>query len=294
MLCVSAQNDSPDMTAGHLIVRNTFLEFFDDSTALGPYEDTQRPRVASDATDLRLPAKVGCQSRCVNDSPKSLVDDTDCSTSSTAPAPVNLLSVLEDPPDPPRGNPQTVCMTIPSVTDDCLTDVNVFPLSIQALSPVGFPGHGNGEPTTIMLRNIPNRYTQSSLLKLLDAHGFASQYDFLYLPMDFRNGVNLGYAFANFTRHHDALRVIEAFQGFTGWFYESSKVCEVSWSHPHQGLEEHIERYRNSPVMHQCMPDEYKPMIFSRGARIQFPPPTKAIKAPKLRPARDRPSANGS
>jgi len=148
-------------------------------------------------------------------------------------------------------------------------------------------GQDTSGQTTIMLRNIPNRYTQLHLLKLLDENGLRSRYDFVYLPMDFRNGVNLGYTFVNLLTHNDALRAMNIFQHFSTWFYESNKVCEVSWAHPHQGLEEHVERYRNSPVMHQSMPDEYKPMLFHSGVRIPFLPPTKAIRAPKLRPVRD-------
>eukprot|EP00928_Gymnodinium_smaydae_P061180 TRINITY_DN45331_c0_g1_i1.p1 TRINITY_DN45331_c0_g1~~TRINITY_DN45331_c0_g1_i1.p1 ORF type:complete len:429 (+),score=62.64 TRINITY_DN45331_c0_g1_i1:49-1287(+) len=142
--------------------------------------------------------------------------------------------------------------------------------------------------TTVMLRNIPNRYTQSMLLSLLEEHSFANRYDFVYLPMDFRNGVNLGYAFVNLLTHEDAKRLMNRFQGFNSWFLDSAKVCETSWARPIQGLLEHVERYRNSPVMHSSMPDEYKPMVFQNGERVPFPPPTKAIRAPKLRPIRDR------
>jgi len=137
--------------------------------------------------------------------------------------------------------------------------------------------------TTIMLRNLPNRYSQQLLLELLDNQGFQCKYDFVYLPMDFRNGVNLGYAFVNLHSHPDALRAIEIFQGFGNWDFDSAKVCEVSWAHPHQGLSEHVERYRNSPVMHPSTPEEYKPMIFQNGIRLPFPAPTKAIRAPKLK-----------
>mmetsp|Transcript_38517 Transcript_38517/g.101854 ORF Transcript_38517/g.101854 Transcript_38517/m.101854 type:complete len:420 (-) Transcript_38517:196-1455(-) len=147
-----------------------------------------------------------------------------------------------------------------------------------------------GEPTTVMLRNIPNRYNSGTLIGLLDEHGFRGLYDFVYLPMDFQNGVNLGYAFVNLPAHQDALRFKEVFHGFSDWRFDSAKVSEVSWAHPHQGLEEHVERYRNSPVMHQSMPDEYKPMIFLNGQRTPFPQPTRAIKAPKLRLSRDRPA----
>lgn len=160
--------------------------------------------------------------------------------------------------------------------------------SSSASKPPAVEGHVNPSSTTVMLRNIPNRYTQHLLVSLLEESGFKAMFDFVYLPMDFRNGVNLGYAFVNLTSHEDALRLMDLFQGFSKWYFDSAKVCEVSWAHPHQGLQEHVDRYRNSPVMHACMPDEYKPMMFKNGVRIPFPGPTKAIRAPKLRPVRDR------
>ena len=55
-----------------------------------------------------------------------------------------------------------------------------------------------GIRTTVMLRNMPNNYSRTMLLELLDAEGFAGQYDFLYLPMDFQSRASLGYAFINF------------------------------------------------------------------------------------------------
>eukprot|EP00434_Breviolum_minutum_P014505 symbB.v1.2.012790.t1/scaffold884.1/size313170/2 len=41
--------------------------------------------------------------------------------------------------------------------------------------------------TTVMLRNIPNRYSQVGLLKEIDAAGFTDSYDVFYLPMDTKN-----------------------------------------------------------------------------------------------------------
>jgi len=59
----------------------------------------------------------------------------------------------------------------------------------------------------------------------------------------------------------------------------------------HQGLPAHIDRYRNSPVMHESVEDEYKPAVFSPGTgdRAVFPPPTKKLRVPRIR----RPGADG-
>lgn len=158
------------------------------------------------------------------------------------------------------------------------------------------PEHPEHLRTTVMFRNIPDQYTSGSLLALLDEHNFQTLYNFVYLPMDFGKGVNLGYAFVNLVNHEESRRFMRTFDGFTGWRYGGKQVSEageVSWAHPHQGWEEHVERYRNSPVMHPSMPDEYKPMIFQDGARVTFLPPNKVIKAPKLRLGRERPREPG-
>ena len=51
--------------------------------------------------------------------------------------------------------------------------------------------------TTIMIRNIPNKYTQNMLLNEINAR-HEGTYDFYYLPIDFKNRCNVGYAFINF------------------------------------------------------------------------------------------------
>jgi hypothetical protein len=56
---------------------------------------------------------------------------------------------------------------------------------------------GEDPRTTVMVKNIPNKYTQRNLLDLIDGN-YAGTYDFFYLPIDFKNKCNLGYAFINF------------------------------------------------------------------------------------------------
>jgi hypothetical protein len=118
------------------------------------------------------------------------------------------------------------------------------------------------------------------LLELLCSEGFAGTFDFLYLPVDFRSSAGLGYAFLNFTSYSSARRFRQHFTGFNRWAVASDRVCDVAWSSV-QGLEAHIERYRNSPVMHESVPDAQKPMLFKGWEAVPFPPPTKKIKKPR-------------
>jgi hypothetical protein len=133
--------------------------------------------------------------------------------------------------------------------------------------------------TTVMIRNMPNNYTRKMILELLDLHGFAGQYDFVYLPIDFETTACLGYAFINMVNAAVACRFWSVFNGFTSWAIPSRKVAGVSWSGPHQGLQAHIERYRNSSIMSDSTPDDYKPIIISNGVRVPFPAPTRKLRA---------------
>jgi RNA recognition motif-containing protein len=145
----------------------------------------------------------------------------------------------------------------------------------------------NGSWTTVMLRNIPNNITRAGLLELFQSNCFpTTSFDFCYLPMDFKRDANLGYAFVNLVSAKEATRFFQFFQGFEGWGLASEKVGDVCWGQPLQGLEKHIDRYRNSPVMHSSVPEEHKPMLFCNGTRIPFPEPTKKLRAPRA-PARN-------
>lgn len=139
----------------------------------------------------------------------------------------------------------------------------------------GLEGRDIATMTTVILRNVPHSYTRDDLLDLLDSQGFYARYDFLYLPVKFGSSSAFGYAFINLVEHEDARRFQAHFQNFTNWNVPCNNSASVSWSKAHQGLTEHIERYRNSPMMHPTMPDDCKPIIMKNGQRVEFPPPTK-------------------
>lgn len=139
------------------------------------------------------------------------------------------------------------------------------------------------ERTTLMLRNLPKTYTRSAVLRMLDAAGFVQSYCFVYVPTDFKHLKSFGYAFVAFHTHTEAARAKNHFQGFQDWEVYSEQSCDVAWSGAVQGTEQHVERYRNSPVMHSSVPDEYKPAVFLRGVRVAFPRPTRTIQPPRQR-----------
>jgi len=142
--------------------------------------------------------------------------------------------------------------------------------------------------TTIMLRNLPREFSRTRLLELLDDKGFAGKYNFVYMPIDFVRQAGLGYAFINLVAPEVVKEFWEAFDGFSNWPVPCEKVCRVNWSSPHQGYEEHVQRYRNSPLMHADVPDECRPVLLENGVRVDFPPPTKSLRAPRLRASRQR------
>merc|ERR1712232_343123 len=103
-----------------------------------------------------------------------------------------------------------------------------------------------------------NDYSREMLLSLLDRCGFARMYNFIYVPMDFKRRAGLGYAFLDFTDNAAATEVLACLQGFTHWApIHSSKVMQIVWGEPMQGFLLHVERFRNSPVMAEHVPDEF-------------------------------------
>lgn len=144
------------------------------------------------------------------------------------------------------------------------------------------------ENTTLILKNLPVGCTQEGLRKILDELGLAGLYDFIYVPFDFKKLVALRYGYVNFEQHADAVKAMAILDGYSGWVVGSEKPCEVEWSGAQQGLYAHIERYRNSPVMHATVPEEYKPVLLQNGIRIAFPPPTQVVKPPKMRLAQQQ------
>lgn len=139
--------------------------------------------------------------------------------------------------------------------------------------------------TSLFLRNLPVALTRSNLMSVLQSQGLATSVDFLYAPVNIKIMQNCGYAFVNFVSPEAAVECMEKMQGFHDWGVEGRSFCEVSWCVDYQGFQSHVERYRNSAIMHESVNEEFKPAIFKDGSRIPFPLPSKPLRAPRLRKA---------
>jgi hypothetical protein len=144
-----------------------------------------------------------------------------------------------------------------------------------------------GTLTTITFKNVPADCTLSHVLETLNKEGFAGCYDFVHAPVNFSSNSTLGYVHINLLNQVIAERAWHHFQGFKNWSGSCIPCdlpgCVVNWSEGYQGLPAFIERYRNSPLMHRSVPEEYKPAIFSNGTRVAFPEPTMRLKPPRVR-----------
>lgn len=103
--------------------------------------------------------------------------------------------------------------------------------------------------TTMMLRNVPNRYTQRELVTDLRLLGFAPgiDVDFFYLPIDLTTGSNLGYCFINLT-HSEATERFKWLHGERLPRYYSRKSLIVNLA-TCQGLHANWQHYQRSSVI---------------------------------------------
>jgi hypothetical protein len=146
------------------------------------------------------------------------------------------------------------------------------------MAPYGASPYGAGgvasHGTTVMLRNIPNRYTRDMLVDRLNTD-YEGQFDFVYLPIDFNSKCNVGYAFINFRLPVSAQMFIARFHGaktkncLPG--FSSSKVCEVSYARV-QGRDANMDNLRDDKFIEKLNErPEWQPLFFDgNGKEIPF------------------------
>jgi len=130
----------------------------------------------------------------------------------------------------------------PKVSKHCLVPKNVNLAQQYAQS------KRDGKPvTTVMIRNIPNRFSQRALVNELEHAGLHGCFDFLYIPLDLGTMSNVGYAFVNFTHPAFAARCMEILPIHPFSHRKAGKNVSVSVAHI-QGLEANLRHYEKSAV----------------------------------------------
>ncbi|CAJ1378662.1 unnamed protein product [Effrenium voratum] len=122
------------------------------------------------------------------------------------------------------------------------------PSMSPTMSPLMSPKKSAEEDVfTVMMRNIPNKYTQRMLIEEVNSSGFNGAYDFLYLPIDKESGANKGYAFLNFVRPDLAYAFKMAFDGKQMAQFRSNKIVNVAPA-TIQGFEANYEHFSKTRV----------------------------------------------
>ena len=121
--------------------------------------------------------------------------------------------------------------------------------------------------TSIMIKNIPNKFTGELLLNIINQN-FKNAYNIFILPADNNKNKNYGYAFINFVSSYFIPYFYSLFDGKMWSKTNSKKICEITYSKI-QGRKNLMTHYPGKIVYHNenlkynseqkyIIPNEYK------------------------------------
>merc|ERR1719189_1051725 len=145
---------------------------------------------------------------------------------------------------------------------------NIVPKT-AALEEASTACDSQADATTLMIRNIPNRYSQDELIDELEGLGFTDTFDFFYAPIDVGSMANVGYAFVNFVDAAAARRCREVLDGYTFEKHLKSmtsrrRAAKVSVAHL-QGLEANLQHYEKSAASKKARGRRSGPVVMAVG-----------------------------
>ncbi|CAK0858286.1 unnamed protein product [Prorocentrum cordatum] len=146
-----------------------------------------------------------------------------------------------------------------------------------------------GPITTLMLRNLPQKYTPDVLLKeVKEVLGSKVSFNFLHLPWDAPGRCNAGFAFINCCDVEGVQACRTLFEDYLFRRGTRNKACKVFVAHI-QGLENNLIHLMGTAVAASSTHD---PVIFWQGQRLRLKQaPAGAVPAPRSAPPRAPPSA---
>ncbi|KAJ0461963.1 putative RNA recognition motif domain, mei2/Mei2-like RNA recognition [Helianthus annuus] len=140
---------------------------------------------------------------------------------------------------------------------NCWVDHNANQMDIKKQFQLDLDKISNGEDnrTTLMIKNIPNKYTSKMLLAAINEN-HSGTYDFLYLPIDFKNKCNVGYAFINMLSPMHIIPFYQVFNGKKWDKFNSGKVASLAYARI-QGKAALVTHFQNSSLIYEdkrCWP----------------------------------------
>uniref|UniRef100_A0A7S0BC17 RRM domain-containing protein n=1 Tax=Pyrodinium bahamense TaxID=73915 RepID=A0A7S0BC17_9DINO len=123
------------------------------------------------------------------------------------------------------------------------------------------------EVTTMMIRNVPRKYSEEALMYELQVCVSPGSYNFVYLPWDARRSSNVGYAFVNFLDASTAQMFCQRLDGKPWRLVQCPKEIRIVPAHV-QGIALNLVHYIGSSVIENC--HAHAPMVVHNGKRISF------------------------
>ncbi|GJN06139.1 hypothetical protein PR202_ga23835 [Eleusine coracana subsp. coracana] len=141
----------------------------------------------------------------------------------------------------------------------------------NGMSPIGMSSLMSNAARITPIGKDSHRYTSKMLLSAIDEF-HKGTYDFFYLPIDFKNKCNVGYAFINMI---SPVHIISFFQAFNGKKWEkfnSEKVASLAYARI-QGRTALISHFQNSSLNEdkRCRPILFHPNGSDTGNQEAFP-----------------------
>jgi len=121
--------------------------------------------------------------------------------------------------------------------------------------------------TTLMIRNVPRRYTEDAFVHEINKMAAPCDYNFLYLPWDTRKSANMGFAFVNFVSAEIAANVSQKHNGAPWGLVNANKRIVMMPAHL-QGLVDNLAHYMGTVVALQG--HMHAPRVFVNGVSIPF------------------------
>lgn len=133
-------------------------------------------------------------------------------------------------------------------------------------------GHGLSGHTTVMVQQIPFKYTQCLLVDEINGDGFEGTYDFFYLPANARNHGNRGFGFISFLSAGLADEFYFKYHGKKFKHYEANWPISVIPAEV-QGFEKSVECFFSAWQLRRRKCQSLQMPVFLKPVPARFQPP---------------------